>query len=193
MQRRQSVAITVAGALLGAGLGFGVLADDPGGSDTPADLKRLLEAKDGEGIQRLVAQRLREHLGDPFPDLVLRKRTLEHLNLRDVLAPRTLIFLAATDFDGSVETAKRLRDHDWHVEGADKIITLVVTPDVPRLKQLVPSFDDAYLTEWPLPSYLTYCRGYPVFFYVVDGVFRGFQIPSSDRPIAVETMIGQEE
>ena len=171
----------VALTLLVVTLGGSGLAQDADGhiqdSTMPADLRVLFDSGDYEAIPALTSKRLREHIGEPFPNLLLHGRKKRNVQLHDVVTSRTVLFFAATDYTGSVKMAKELRENGWEVPGYEQILTLVVTLDVPNLRKQLPSLRDAYVTEWPFPSYLAYCRGYPALLFLsADGTFEGFQI-----------------
>jgi hypothetical protein len=63
-----------------------------------------------------------------------------------------VIFLAATDYEGSVEMAKQFRAAGWRYPGYDQLVTLVIDVEVPNLRKVLPSLNRAFLTEWcPVP------------------------------------------
>jgi hypothetical protein len=142
-----------------------------------AEIDALHEKGDTEGIQALLVERLAEHLGEPFPDLKLVGTDKKKCRLYDLLDSPAVLFFAATDFYNSVDMAERLRTDDWRVPGYAHIITLVITLDVPDLREQLPSLDDAYITEWPLPEYMAHYRVYPALYFVSGaGLLEGFQL-----------------
>ena len=150
----------------------------------PEDLKTLIDQGDMEAANALVNKRLKEHLGEPFPNLLLRGRGGRETHLYDVLSSRTVLFLAVADLPGSIEIAHGLRKNGWKVSGYDRIVTLVLTVDAPTLRKQLPSLKDVYLIDWPLPSYLVYSASYPVLFFVSsDGTFEGFQRHTLNDPV----------
>jgi len=150
----------------------------------PPDLAAAWEIGDQAATLALVTDRLRAHLGEAFPDLRLhgdRKST----RFSKILAGRTVVFLAGTDWKGSLEMAKRFRAAGWRYPGYDHVVTLVIDPVVPLLRKELPSLEAAFLTEWPLPSYLAYCRIYPSLFFIsAEGTFEGFQVGATSPVFA---------
>lgn len=127
-----------------------------------------------------MTEQLRAHLGEPFPDLRLVWKG-GATSLSKHLSGRTVIFLAATDYYGSVAMAKRFREAGWRYPGYDQLVTLVIDLDVPRLRKELPAGAKAFLTKWPLPSYLADCRIYPSLFFVsAGGTFEGFQLGATE-------------
>jgi hypothetical protein len=139
--------------------------------------RTLLESRDAEAIHSWIENYLKEHLGEPFPNLQLQGIKQRNIRLYDILNSDTVIFFAANDFRGSVQLAKDLRQQGWGVSGYDRIVTLVTALNAPNLRKQLPSLEDAYISEWPLPSYLAPIRLYPALYFVsADGTFQGFQI-----------------
>ena len=94
------------------------------------------------------------------------------------------MFFAGNDYKRSVELAKQFRADGWRYPGYDQVVTLVIDPASSRIRKELPSLDRAFLAEWPLPSYLAYCRVYPSLFFVTsDGKFEGFQLGSPGEPV----------
>ncbi len=143
---------------------------------TPPDLQELIDAHDAKGMVELAHQKLKEHLGDSFPNLVLMDRKGKITNIKAFRGKNLCIFFAATDCGSSINWAEELEKKDWKLpEGYDEMIILIIDKHAHRLLALVSSRRNVFLVGWPMTDYLSYVRFYPIMFYISkDGIFMDY-------------------
>ena len=148
-------------------------------SPLPPDLAALVEAGDGRAVQELIEQKMRESLGADFPNMSLMTSHGEKLELYRLLKGKPLaLFLAGGPCPFTLKWSATLADQGWQAEGYDVLPVVTASPDrdLQRVFRGV-SEEVLIVSEWPLPSYLTYVRMYPVMFYISpDGRFIGYQM-----------------
>ena len=151
------------------------------------ELRRLAKAGDVAGSRTYGEAALKEHLGEPFPNLPLVSASGQTSALTDYVGEPIAVFFAHGPCPHTMRWIEELQRQNWRVEGRT-IVTLVKFFEIPELSLALRDTPAVYSSSWPLPSYLSRVRFYPVMFFVDEkGNFEGYYTAYGPRVTVDET------
>jgi hypothetical protein len=144
--------------------------------ERPAEISAALHAGEMVRAVELSKSNLRQHVGEPAPDLILIDKKGKVVHSRSMSGRRLAILAAISSCPVSVAWMKELQAARWRPpDGFDDLVVLIASGDPREWNALVRDCPSAYLVGWPLTGFYSNLSWEPAMFAVSrDGRFEGF-------------------